>query len=129
MFRRTIMLITEYDPNRRRAQNLVKLLIPARSNDIRSTNPKEAQNKDCEVSKRLKYKIFSQKSSWKIYGRSCNGQLTWQIFSRQCRLSHSHQNLAMLDQAAHNISSFLNQHNTTLTDSCHSQKRIRLMYK
>ena len=54
MFKSTMMLITEYEPNMRRAQNLVKLLIPVRSKDMRSTIPKLAQNSDCEVSKRLK---------------------------------------------------------------------------
>ena len=38
----------------RRAQKRVKLLMPAKSNDTKSTKPKEAQNRDCEVSKRLK---------------------------------------------------------------------------
>lgn len=50
------MLITEYEPNMRRAQNRVKLLIPVRSNDMRSTIPKLAQNNDCDVSNKLKRK-------------------------------------------------------------------------
>lgn len=48
------MLITEYEPNMRSAQNLVKLLIPVRSKDMRSTIPKLAQNNDCDVSNRLR---------------------------------------------------------------------------
>lgn len=36
-----------------RAQNRVKLLMPAKSKDTKSTKPKEAQKSDCEVSKRL----------------------------------------------------------------------------
>lgn len=48
--------MTEYDPNISRAQNLVKLFIPVRSKDIKSTIPKLAQNSDCEVSKRLQIK-------------------------------------------------------------------------
>lgn len=57
MFSSTIMLMTEYEPNMSRAQKRVKLLIPVRSNDMRSTIPKLAQNNDCEVSNRLG-KIF-----------------------------------------------------------------------
>lgn len=53
MFSRTITFITEYEPNINRAQKRVKLLIPVRSNDIRSTMPKLAQKRDWEVSKRL----------------------------------------------------------------------------
>lgn len=60
------MLITEYDPNSKRAQNLVKLLIPARSNDIRSTRPNDAQNKDCDVSNRLRNEIISDELSRSI---------------------------------------------------------------
>ena len=53
MFSSTMILITEYEPNIRSAQNLVKLFIPVRSNDIKSTIPKLAQKSDCDVSKRL----------------------------------------------------------------------------
>lgn len=53
MFSKTIMLITEYDPNSKRPQNLVKLLIPVRSNAIKSTRPKPAQKSDCDVSNML----------------------------------------------------------------------------
>lgn len=51
---RTITLITEYDPNINIAQNLVKLPRPASSKTSNSTRPKEAQNRDWEVSKRLR---------------------------------------------------------------------------
>lgn len=54
MLSSTMMLITEYDPNMRRAQKRVKLLIPCSSNAMRSTRPKPAQNRDCDVSNRLK---------------------------------------------------------------------------
>lgn len=54
MFSRTMILMTLYDPNMSSAQNRVKLLIPCRSKAIKSTRPKEAQNKLCDVSKRLK---------------------------------------------------------------------------
>lgn len=37
----------------RSAQNRVKLLMPVRSNDIRSTMPKLAQKSDCDVSNKL----------------------------------------------------------------------------
>lgn len=53
IFSNTITLITEYEPNISKAQKRVKLLIPAKSNETKSTKPKEAQNRDCEVSKRL----------------------------------------------------------------------------
>ena len=59
MLSSTMMLMTEYEPNMSRAQNRVKLLIPVRSKDIRSTMPKLAQNNDCDVSKRLKAEINS----------------------------------------------------------------------
>lgn len=54
MFSKTIMLITEYDPNSSKPQNLVKLLIPVRSNAVKSTRPKPAQNRDCDVSNMLR---------------------------------------------------------------------------
>lgn len=40
------MLMTEYEPNMRRAQKRVKLFIPVRSNAIRSTRPNDAQKSD-----------------------------------------------------------------------------------
>lgn len=46
IFRRTIILITEYDPNISKAQNLVKLLMPVNSKDIKSIKPKLAQKRD-----------------------------------------------------------------------------------
>lgn len=46
IFNKTITFITEYDPNIRRAQNLVNPLMPASSNDTKSTKPKLAQNSD-----------------------------------------------------------------------------------
>lgn len=54
IFRRTITLITEYDPNINKAQNRVKLFIPVNSKVIKSTKPKLAQNNDCDVSNKLK---------------------------------------------------------------------------
>lgn len=53
MLSSTITLITEYEPNISSAQNLVKLLIPVNSNDIRSIKPKLAQKRDCDVSNKL----------------------------------------------------------------------------
>lgn len=50
------MLMTEYDPKSKRAQKRVKLFIPSKSNDIKSTKPNDAQNSDCDVSKRLECK-------------------------------------------------------------------------
>lgn len=38
--------MTEYEPNISKAQKRVKLLIPAKSKDTKSTRPKDAQNKD-----------------------------------------------------------------------------------
>lgn len=58
MFSNTMMLITEYDPNVSKAQNLVKLFIPVSSNVVKSTSPKDAQNNDCEVSNKLKQEEF-----------------------------------------------------------------------
>ena len=60
MLRRTIILIMEYEPNIKRPQNLVKLLIPVSSNDCKSTRPKLAQNRDCEVSNRLAHGKIKQ---------------------------------------------------------------------
>jgi hypothetical protein len=40
----TMMLITEYEPNIRSAQNRVNDLIPVKSKDTKSTRPKLAQN-------------------------------------------------------------------------------------
>lgn len=37
----------------RRAQNLVNSLIPVSSKSVKDTNPKEAQNKDWDVSNKL----------------------------------------------------------------------------
>lgn len=54
MFSKTIMLITEYDPNNSRPQNRVKLLIPVRSNAVKSTRPKPAQKSDWDVSNILR---------------------------------------------------------------------------
>lgn len=54
MLSSTIMLMTEYEPNMSSAQKRVKPLIPVRSKVIKSTNPKLAQNRDCDVSNRLK---------------------------------------------------------------------------
>lgn len=54
MFSSTMMFITEYDPKSKSAQNRVKLFIPARSNEVRSTRPNEAQNRDWDVSNKLK---------------------------------------------------------------------------
>lgn len=53
MFKRTIMLITLYDPNINIAQKRVKLLMPCNSKAIKSTRPNDAQNKDWDVSNRL----------------------------------------------------------------------------
>lgn len=61
MLSRTITFITEYEPNIRSAQNLVKLLIPVRSKDIRSIIPKLAQKSDCDVSNKLEALIFERK--------------------------------------------------------------------
>lgn len=57
MLRRTIMLIMEYEPNISKPQNLVKLLIPVSSKDCRSTRPKLAQKRDCEVSNKLRENV------------------------------------------------------------------------
>lgn len=46
IFSKTIIFMTLYDPNIKSVQNLVKLLIPVRSNAIRSISPKLAQNND-----------------------------------------------------------------------------------
>jgi hypothetical protein len=54
MLRRTMMLMREYEPNMRRAQNRVKPLIPVNSKASNSTNPKLAHHKDCDVSNKLK---------------------------------------------------------------------------
>jgi hypothetical protein len=54
----TIMLITLYEPNMRRAQKRVKLLMPVKSNAMRSTSPNDAQKRDCEVSNRLERNLF-----------------------------------------------------------------------
>ena len=53
MLRSTIMLITEYEPNMSSAQNRVNDLMPASSNETKSTRPKLAQKSDCEVSNML----------------------------------------------------------------------------
>jgi len=53
MFSKTIMLHTEYEPNMSKAQNRVNSLIPVNSKSDKDTRPKEAQNKDWEVSNRL----------------------------------------------------------------------------
>lgn len=53
------MLITEYDPNIRSAQNLVKLFMPVNSKDIKSINPKLAQKRDWDVSNKLKIEFCS----------------------------------------------------------------------
>lgn len=70
------MLITEYDPNIRSAQNLVKLFIPVNSKDIKSINPKLAQKRDWDVSNKLKIEFCtkvnfysSQQSSEKLYNQ------------------------------------------------------------
>lgn len=47
-------MITLYDPNISKAQNRVNPLMPAKSNDTKSTRPKDAQKRDCDVSKRLR---------------------------------------------------------------------------
>jgi hypothetical protein len=41
-----------------KAQNRVKLFIPVKSKAIKSTNPNDAQKRDCEVSNKLKKKTF-----------------------------------------------------------------------
>lgn len=56
MLSSTMMLITEYEPKVSSAQNLVKLLMPVSSKVVRSTRPKDAQNRDCDVSNKLKLK-------------------------------------------------------------------------
>lgn len=58
MFNNTIILMTEYEPNINRAQKRVKLLMPVKSNAVKSTSPKLAQNNDCEVSNKLKQKLY-----------------------------------------------------------------------
>lgn len=75
MFNSTIILITEYEPKVSNAQKRVKLLIPVSSNVVKSTRPNEAQNRDWEVSNKLKKKPlvakvlqeFVQNSDW--FGR------------------------------------------------------------
>ena len=47
------MLIMEYEPNMSKPQKRVKPLMPCNSNDCKSTRPKLAQNKDCDVSNKL----------------------------------------------------------------------------
>lgn len=56
MFNRTIILITEYEPKVSNAQKRVKLLMPVSSNVVKSTRPNDAQNRDWEVSNKLKRK-------------------------------------------------------------------------
>lgn len=59
IFNNTITLITEYDPYISKAQNLVNPFMPESSNVTRSTRPKLAQNRDCEVSNKLKNNVLS----------------------------------------------------------------------
>ena len=59
MLRSTMILITEYEPNMSKAQNRVKLLIPVKSNAMRSTRPNDAQKRDCEVSNKLKESLMN----------------------------------------------------------------------
>lgn len=47
------MLIIEYEPNMSKPQKRVKPLMPCSSNDCKSTRPKLAQNRDCDVSNKL----------------------------------------------------------------------------
>jgi hypothetical protein len=54
----TMMLITEYEPNMSSAQNRVNDFMPASSNETKSTRPKLAQKRDCEVSNMLQKYIF-----------------------------------------------------------------------
>lgn len=49
----TITLITEYDPYINMDQKRVKLPTPVSSKASSSTNPNEAQKRDCEVSNKL----------------------------------------------------------------------------
>lgn len=53
-FNKTITLITLYEPNIRRPQKRVYVLIPVSSKFSSPTIPKDAQNKDWEDSNRLK---------------------------------------------------------------------------
>lgn len=70
MLSKTIMFITEYDPNSSRPQNLVKLLIPVKSNAIKSTRPKPAQKSDWDVSNILwKNIFFSRKTKAILFPR------------------------------------------------------------
>jgi hypothetical protein len=57
ILRSTITFITEYEPNISSAQKRVKLLTPVNSKAIKSTMPKLAQNKDWDVSNKLKQNI------------------------------------------------------------------------
>lgn len=53
--------MTEYDPNINMHQNLVKDPSPASSKASNSTSPKEAQNKDWEVSNKLQVALEGKK--------------------------------------------------------------------
>lgn len=65
IFSNTITLITEYDPYISKAQNLVNPFIPDSSKVTRSTRPKLAQKRDCEVSNKLKNNALSGSFTFK----------------------------------------------------------------
>ena len=73
---RTMMLMTEKEPNMSRPKNLVNSLIPVCSKLSRSMRPKIAQNKVCDVSQRLKIFLTLLKH-WAHFPYSFT--LTWQI--------------------------------------------------
>lgn len=60
------MLIMEYDPNMSKPQKRVKPLMPCSSNDCKSTRPKLAQKRDCDVSNKL-----SKRNSLKVMVLIC----------------------------------------------------------
>lgn len=63
IFKSTIILMTEYEPNISIAQKRVKLLMPCNSNAIKSTRPNDAQNKDWDVSNKLQKKRQNDKDT------------------------------------------------------------------
>ena len=68
MLSSTIRLQTEYDPNISKAQKRVNSLIPVSSKSVNDTKPKDAQNRDWDVSNKLaKRRQIMQALPWKIY--------------------------------------------------------------
>lgn len=70
----------------------MKLLIPVKSNAVRSTNPKLAQNNDCDVSNKLRtMKHFRDYELFRI--KNIVILCTWRIVSIWCKLYQLLQNL------------------------------------